>query len=282
MQKLKKIIKVSSVFIFGVTLLCSCQSTKSTEENQSDLTSISIKKNEDSDDENNQITEDSDVYIDEEEQDLKEKEKKKENSFLTGVANFFTNNNKTKYLETGTFNLSTTAINLKLKTQEATYLIDENNSKAGFGSGILSAYYIVLMDKSTRIIYQESVSKYLSDFENKKLTRRDKKSEKKYGKSRVTLNWGTVKGQTHNYGDANVVFGYTFKNDSPYFSITVYPTVNELRAVDEYVPESSMNLQFYFTKAQCKALSDFLEEKNLNEILYQNVPLVEIIEADEY
>lgn len=282
MKKLKKMIKFTSIAILAVALLCSCQSTKNTNESQSELTSISVKTSELNDKE----IDDSDEYSDDETYQIVEEnpeiDKKKDNTFLTGVANFFTNNHKTKYLETGTFKLSTSTISLKLKTQEATFLIDEKNSKAGFGSSILSAYYIVLMDKKTRIIYQEAVNKYLSDFENKKLTRRDKKSEKKYGKSRVTLNWGTIKGQTPNKGDANIVLGYCFKDDSPYFSITIYPTTNELRATDEYAPESSMNLQFYFTKAQCKALSDFLDEKNLNEILYQNVPEVEIIEFDEY
>ena len=170
----------------------------------------------------------------------------------------------------------------KIKGQEATFLFDTKNYDAGFGSLIMTAYYNVLMDKKTRSVYINAVNSYFSDFENKKLNRKDKKSVKKYGKSKAEISWGLMKGSTTNYGTADICFGYTFKNKSPYFTITVYPTINQKRYTDDVAPEQSMMLNYYLTKAQSRELAEFLTEENLMSLFDESLPRVINVENDDY
>ena len=306
MKLVKKIMGVAVVLLSASVLLCSCQSTKTSDEkikgddsvyidspaddeiaikskadkaesDETEAETVAETESEDVEEADDPVNTDADSY----EADVgysSGNEKKKDNSFLS----FLTNQSNPRFKDAGTFTLSTPAINRKLKKQEATFYIDNKNYNAGFGSPILAAYYIVLMDKKMRSVFTNAVNSYLSDFENKKLTRKDKKSIKKYGKSKATLYWGVLKSQTSNYGYSDAYFGYTFKENSPYFTITIYPTVNEKRWDDDTVAEESMTLNYYFTKAQSKALVDFLNEDNLNNYFENIIPKVEAIETDEY
>ena len=295
MKLVKTIMKTAGVLFTASMLLCSCQSTKTSgsttvngdsdySDSADDEVAVKIKSNNDVVDEvtdevdidseySGETGDFSDDYYDENDTDSENPNK---NSFLT-----FLTKSSSKFSEVGTFSLSTTGLNAKLKLQEGTYYIDNKKYDAGFGSYIMAAYYVMLMDQKTRSVYTNAVNSYLSDFENKKLKRKDRKTYKQYGKSKATIYWGVIKSQTSNYAYPIAYFGYTFKNKSPYFTITMHPTVNEKRRVDDTVVEESMMVTFYFTKAQCKELANFLKEDNLNNYFASNVPNVEIVQ-DEY
>lgn len=295
MRLLKKIMRTVAVAFTVSVLLCSCQSTKTADStpinadsDYSDSSSdeevaVKIKPNKETVDEvadesdNSSVSDDTaDEYFDEDEKSDETANNK--NAFVA-----FLTKGSSKFKEVGTFNLSTQALNTKLKLQEATYYIDNKKYDAGFGSYIMAAYYIMLMDQKTRSVYINAVTSYLNDFENKKLKRKDKKTYKQYGKAKATIYWGVIKSQTSNYAYPTAYFGYTFKEKSPYFTITMHPTVNEKRRVDDTVVEESMMVTFYFTKAQCKQLADFLKEDNLDIFFGPGLPNVEKqVEPDAY
>ncbi len=269
MKLVKTIMKTAGVLLAASMLFCSCQSTKT-----SDSTTVQ------SDSEYNVPSEDEVAVKPESEGEVYESgtSEPQSDSFLSRLTQ-----GSVKFKEAGTFELSTTGFNAKLKKQEATFMLDAKNYNAGFGSPIMAAYYVVLMDQKTRSVFINAVNSYLSDFENKKLNRKDKKSYKRYGKSGATIYWGVIKSQTSNYAYPDAFFGYTFKDKSPYFTITMYPTVNEKRKVDDSVAEESMIVNFYFTKAQARTLADFLAEDNLYNFFGGNTPLVDETPAvDEY
>ncbi len=293
MKLVKKIMKAVAVVFTVSMLLCSCQSTKTADSNpvSTDLdysdtsneeVAIKVNPNKQNADEvvnesdNSSFSVDTgDEYLDEEENNSEKGNKKSVFDFLT--------KSSSKVKEVGTFNLSTQALNSKLKLQEASFYIDNKKYDAGFGSYIMAAYYTMLMDQKCRSVYTNAVNSYFNDFENKKLKRKDRKTYKQYGKAKATIYWGVVKSQIPNYAYPIAYFGYTFKDKSPYFTITMHPTVNEKRRVDDTVVEESMMVTFYFTKAQCRELANFLKEDNLYNYFGTGIPNVEeIVEPDEY
>ena len=192
--------------------------------------------------------------------------------------------NNQNFVELDSFTYSTTSITGKLKQQDALFFINKKNYDVGFGSPILAAYYIIFMEPKTKTLFINAVDSYFNDFENKKLNRKDKKSIKRYGKAKVDMYWGLIKNQTTNYGSTDAYFGYTFKDKSPYFTITIYPTLNEKRKTDDSVPEESMMLNYYFTKAQCRTLANYFKDVDLSQFidLGTDVPKVEVADPDSY
>lgn len=279
MKLVKTIMGTAGILLIASMLLCSCQSTKT---NGSTIVSGDSDYSDSADDETAIKVNDTDKSAadsyDTVADDSRESEPKQE-SFFSRLTQ-----GSVKFKEVGSFDVSTMGLNSKVKKQDATFLIDEKTYNAGFGSSILAAYCVMLMDQKTRSVYINAVNSYLSDFENKKLDRKNKKSYKKYGKSKATIYWGMVKSQTSNYAYPEAFFGYTFKEKSPYFTITMYPTVNEKRKVDDSAVDESMIINYYFTKAQASALADFLAEDNLSNFFGNAIPVVqeEEIEPDEY
>ena len=293
-MKLSKIMMgTAAVMMTFSMLLCSCQSTKASDETvvqgDADYSDAPVvaeavidaeDKTADSDVEADAVVEtdsETDEYASYDKASIDEQQKK--NNIW---ANLLISQNNSKFLEVDSCTFSTIAITGKLKQQDADLFINSKDFSAGFGSPILAAYYFVYMDQKTRSVFINAVDSYLSDFENKKLNRKDKKSIKRYGKSKVDLYWGLVKNQATNSGSTDALFGYSFKNKSPYFVITIYPTINEKRKTDDSVPEESMTLNYYFTKAQCKALAEFLREDNISQYYVKDVPKVEVISPDSY
>lgn len=175
---------------------------------------------------------------------------------------------KSKYLEGGVFSLFTPGVFGDLKQQSAAVMINPKDSKAGFGSPYLAAYYILFFDAKGRSDLRFAKEQYFTDFENKKLDREGKKTYKEYGNTDVQLYWGTIKGSTPNNAVGKVNFGYEFVERSPYFTISIFPLTNQ-RFVEGQgsAPETSMNLTFYFTKAQITKFLDLLTEDSINQAL---------------
>lgn len=230
---MKRILKIATIFCLLSVTLFSCKSTKTEKTNTSDDDFLStVENNSDSE---------------------------KFNFFQLG---------KSKYLEGNSFSLFTPSVFGDLKQQNAIVMINPKDSKAGFGSQYLAAYYVLLLDSKSRTELRFAKEQYFDDFENKKLDRDAKKTFKKYGTSDVQLFWGTVKGSTPNNAVTKVNFGYEFKEKSPYFTISVFPTENQLKKEgSNTASETSLNLTYYFTKAQITKFLDLLTEDSINQAL---------------
>ena len=82
---------------------------------------------------------------------------------------------KSKYLEGGVFSLFTPGVFGDLKQQSAAVMINPKDSKAGFGSPYLAAYYILFFDAKGRSDLRFAKEQYFTDFEIKNWIEKVKK-----------------------------------------------------------------------------------------------------------
>lgn len=129
---------------------------------------------------------------------------------------------------------------------------DENHSKDEICIAqffFKTRYYNLHFSREAFSALKSAADSYNSDFENRKLSRKNKKSIAKYGKFSAQIEWGTSRKNMAQFSnEANAAFGYSFVNKSPYFSIFVQsasaanPSSAALRI--------SGNATLFFTKAQ--------------------------------
>ncbi|MCR4734282.1 MAG: hypothetical protein K5829_04675 [Treponema sp.] len=241
MLKIKK--NFILTFVFAITIvLSSCQSTKSSE-----------------------ISTSGDSYYDSE---IVETENKKSNDKEINFAEMIFGK---KFVEFDQFYLSTPTVTFSIKQKLSNFVYGVKSERFGFGSSYMAAYYYFTLDDAGRKTFRNAVDSYLKDFEEKKLERNSKKTERAYGFVNARLDWGSIKSSVSNYGEGNAFLGYQFKNKSPYFSITIYQVPNQKYLNgDDSVDKESLMLNYYFTKAQAKQLAEFLSDENIESILMQN------------
>ena len=110
-------------------------------------------------------------------------------------------------------------------------------------------YYNLHFSDDEFLALKSAEASYNSDFENRKLSRKNKKSTTKYGKFSAQIEWGTSrKNMTQISREASAAFGYTFVKKSPYFSISVQSAQAENPT--SKVLANSGNVTLLFTKAQ--------------------------------
>jgi len=154
-----------------------------------------------------------------------------------------------------------------LKQEDADVIYNVKSEKSGFSAWYQTNWYHLLFDTATRRGLAAASQQYLSDFEQKKLDRKDKKSYKVYGEYPVTLRWGTIPGMESGYADTNVQFGYEFNKNSPYFTMTVWQVANEAYKDNSSDVPTSSTLHFYMTKAQAVQMTEMLSDEKIMEAL---------------
>lgn len=178
---------------------------------------------------------------------------------------FFTGSTKDIEMETSKiFQLTVTST---LKQEDATTIYNVKSGKSGFSAWYQTNWYYLLFNNAARAGLEAASRQYLSDFEQKKLDRKDRKSYKTYGEYPVTIRWGTIPGMESGYADTTVQFGYEFKKSSPYFSVTVWQTKNQAYEDNSSEVPNSSTLHFYMTKAQAVQMSELLSDAKIAEAL---------------
>lgn len=172
-----------------------------------------------------------------------------------------------------------------LKEKKVTNVIRTDNLMAGWGSAYMAAYYFVQFDQQNRAALAKAVNLYFSDFDNKRLQRKGKNTDRAYGKITYRIDWGTISSSTPNNGTGQGYVGYEFVKGSPYFTISNFPFENDYyeRSGGASTRES-MQLKYYFTRAQLSRLLKILSEDNLSQLIYGNTPgvILNPTEADSY
>ncbi len=192
--------------------------------------------------------------------------KKKKNA----IESFFTFGNSDEFIKFDETTVFTKEIS-GLKEKKATTVIRYDNLMAGFGSYNSAAYYYLQFDKDNRAILAKNAEAYFSDFENKRLQRNGRHTERTYGKIRYQLNWGTLSSSTPNNGIGDGYCGYEFVKGSPYFTISNYEFKNKYyeRAGDATTRESPI-VKYYFTRSQLKQLLNLISEDNIKQTIREN------------
>lgn len=120
-------------------------------------------------------------------------------------------------------------------------------------------YYNLHFSDDTIFALKSAAALYNSDFENRKLSRKNKKSITKYGKFSAQIEWGTSrKNMTQISREASAAFGYVFVKKSPYFSISVQSAQAEKQTSKALA--NSGNVTLFFTKAQ---LAQFIAQMQI-------------------
>lgn len=208
--------------------------------------------------------------------DKKKKSKKKKSS--NPFDGFFTpKQNEYHFYET--ISLSTGTIGYGIKGRQAEVFLIPETTKIGIQFYFQSSWFDFIIDSQDVSVIAESLTKYLEDFESKKLIKnKTAKTRVAYlnnGKCRVE--WGTMKSMMNNYGDTKYHIGYEFKKNSPYFTIIIKDAKNIAQDIGTNVSQNSVEIQLYFTKAQAKHLVEVIGIERLKqekedvegEIIYQ-------------
>ncbi|MCQ2587320.1 MAG: hypothetical protein MJ174_04325 [Treponema sp.] len=186
-----------------------------------------------------------------------------------------------KFIELDDMSICTQNMLFKVDRQDGVIIVQTKSKTVGFGSQYNGAYYYVTFDDNSRLLLNDAVNKYLSDFEEKKLDRKNSKSYKIYGSVKCRLDWGTFKISTPNNANATAYLGYKFDGKSPYFTITIYSAKNNMcDGPQSSYPMESMNLNYYLTKAMATDLVNKISNENINDYLNKN--LMNELETDEY
>lgn len=188
----------------------------------------------------------------------------------SGIEDFFTFGNKDEYIfydQTTVYTKEMTGMTEK----NASVVVRYDDHMAGFGSYNAMMYYYVLFDKDNRATLAKAIEAYFSDFENKRLQRKGKKTDKAYGKIGYRLSWGTISSSTPNYGFGEGYCGYEFVKGAPYFTIYNYEFDNIYyeRAGDATTRKSNF-VKYYFTKSQLRNLLNLLSEEKITEQILAN------------
>jgi len=190
--------------------------------------------------------------------------------------------NKEKFLRYDTTTLFTAELG-GIKEKPAEILIRYQDRYTGWGSTYAAAYYMVLFDRDARKQLAQAAETYLSDFENKRLQRNGKHTERSYGRISYGLQWGATSSTTPCNGKGEGYVGYEFVKNSPYFTIRNYPFENEyFKRAGEATTRESMSLRYYFTRAQIKQLLELISEENIAAQLNDAHFYLEPTTADEY
>ena len=248
---------LTSVFLISLTaLFISCNSTKEVQNapdeyadlEQEKLQAINVEKKENNSSPSKKVSATSN---------------KKKKNFFQELFTFGNADEFLKYDETTVFAKELVG----MKEKNAVIIARYDDGMAGFGS------------------YTNAAEKYFSDFENKKLNRKGKHTDRTYGKINYRLNWGTISSSTPNYGFGDGYVGYEFVKNSPYFTISNFPFPNIYyeRAGDATTRESPP-VKYYFTKAQLRNLLEMISEDKIMENLYKNSEeyIAVPTEVDEY
>lgn len=192
--------------------------------------------------------------------------KKKKNA----LEDFFTFGNKDEYIfydQTTVFTKEITGMTEK----NASVVIRYDDHSAGFGSYNSLLYYYVLFDQDNRAALSRAIESYFSDFENKRLQRKGKKTEKAYGKLKYRLSWGSISSSTPNYGYGEGYCGYEFVKGAPYFVIYNYEFNNDYyEKAGDATTRTSNSVKYYFTKSQLRNLRNLLSEEKITEQIIEN------------
>jgi hypothetical protein len=112
-----------------------------------------------------------------------------------------------------------------------------------------------------------AISRYQADFAAKNLpVMRRSKMTRTYGVMDSLTEWGSLRSMVTSRSYPKVELGYTFEQNSPYFTITQRPARDELATVDD-ARIDSLKITLFFTRAMAEDLAAALDRRRLLSLL---------------
>lgn len=180
--------------------------------------------------------------------------------------------NTQKYQKIGSSSLFTKSFLGKITQRQITLIHKPQTDLMGFLVHYDTSLYTFYMAQGDRMLFVNAVENFLSDvengfFENQVLNGTSRKTGRKtesfYGNALCFQEFGIVEAMLNNYSKPKVLFGYTFLDDFPYFTLTVKSSKNLQSNIGSNAVQKSIEQKYYFNKEQVKTLQDFfLTHKN--------------------
>lgn len=191
---------------------------------------------------------------------------------------------QTNYLFYDQIKLSTGTIGYGIKPRTAEVFVDPKTKKAGIQVYYQSSFFDFMFDEKNIALIQEGYEKYLEDFAAHTLIKKNTmKTRKMYtAKGKCRTEWGSVKIMMNYYGNSQFHVGYEFKKNSPYFCIIVKGCKNIATDIGVNVPEESVEVQLYFTKAEARQFLDSLSRETVLQKLSETDEYLELQSDSDY
>lgn len=135
--------------------------------------------------------------------------------------------------------------------------INVDGRRAQFFYG--SRYYNLRISEEGIAALSSACQKYFSDFEGKKLSRKEKKSKEKYGLFQTKIEWGTSRQMLSEFAEVRAAAGYVFSGRFPYFAISIPNSSSESENTSPAL-FSSGEVVLLFSKSQ---ISQFVQQLQL-------------------
>lgn len=172
---------------------------------------------------------------------------------------------KEKYIYYDTVELATGTVTFGIKQRVGQMIFNPSEDTAGIQVNYQTAIFNILFDGKTRGQIADALSRYLEDYDGKRLLRKkSSKTRKIYGKGKCYIEWGVLKSMMSNHANTAVQFGYEFKKDSPYFCLIIKGADNEQLNKGSYIAKESTEVQLYFTRAKAKLFAAALSDESIN------------------
>ena len=137
-----------------------------------------------------------------------------------------------------------------------------------------------------RFEFITALEKYITDYEERTLDRKDKRSKRHYSTFNGYLIWQMYSFTVQARANVNMELGYVFKDNAPYF------TVNQRQAEfkEEHARDSNRTspaVTMYFTRAQAAQLAEFFDQEFLQSLTQTDLSPKEseqesAVDRDEY
>jgi hypothetical protein len=127
--------------------------------------------------------------------------------------------------------------------------------------------YHMFWHKAGREAFVKALAKYNDDFSAQKLTNRNNRTKNQYGTVENNyLIWYMSSFTTRANGNMNTELGYYFREDSPFFAITLLEAYYKSRTLEKSDDQTSPVIPVFFTRSQAEELAAFFDESYLRSL----------------
>jgi len=127
--------------------------------------------------------------------------------------------------------------------------------------------YSVFWHKAGREAFAKALAKYNDDFSAQKLTNKNNKTKNQYGVVEdLYLIWYMSSFTMRARGNMDTEFGYYFRENSPFFAITLLEAYFTSPTLDKSDDQTSPIIPVFFTRSQAEELVAFFDEGYLRSI----------------
>jgi len=169
-----------------------------------------------------------------------------------------------------------------LRKDEVNVYYYPTDDAAGLQFDIQLAECYLFLDESGRDTFLSAFERYKGEFEQRTLVTKGKKTRETYGSVEGFLAWKRTKISVQAYGNAKIYFGYQFRDNAAYFTITQM----EANYEDEQARSRSQTSQIvmiYLTRAQAEKLVAMFNHEFITGLrLPGAMPDIDIPDLDRY